>query len=190
MRTHFKSSSRSGCPRLPNKSFSVTGGLDSDAPDADVVVLKAYLDKENPYIRVIILSAVCPTRGSKLVTEGISMIRKLIATDNDIATTILRLVLGVIFFAHGAQKMLGWFGGYGLSGSMEFFTRDLGIPAPFAFLAICAEFFGGLMLIVGFLGRLAALTIICTMAVAVVKVHWQFGVFMNWFGTQKGEGFE
>jgi len=86
--------------------------------------------------------------------------------------------------------MLGWFGGYGLSGSMQFFTQHLGIPAPFAFLAICGEFFGGLMLIVGFLGRVAALTIICTMAVAVAKVHWPFGLFMNWFGTQKGEGFE
>src|SRR5207245_8018921 len=74
--------------------------------------------------------------------------------------------------------------------SIDFFTEDLGIPGSFAFLAICAEFFGGLMLIVGFLGRVAALSIICLMAVAVVKVHWQFGLFMNWFGTQKGEGFE
>src|SRR5207245_7139873 len=74
--------------------------------------------------------------------------------------------------------------------SIDFFTEDLGIPGSFAFLAICAEFFGGLMLIVGFLGRVAALSIICLMAVAVVKVHWQFGLFMNWFGTLKGEGFE
>src|SRR6266568_5275836 len=118
------------------------------------------------------------------------MLNKLVRTNDDYALTIARLVLGVLFFIHGDQLMLGWFGGYGLSGSMEFFTRHLGIPAPFAFLAICAEFFGGLMLIVGFLGRVAALTIICTMAVAVVKVHWHFGLFMNWFGTQKGEGFE
>src|SRR5207244_9980000 len=118
------------------------------------------------------------------------MLNKLVRTNDDYALTIARLVLGILFFIHGDQLMLGWFGGYGLSGSMAFFTKDLGIPAPFAFLAICAEFFGGLMLIAGFLGRIAALTIICTMAVAVVKVHWQFGVFMNWFGTQKGEGFE
>jgi len=71
------------------------------------------------------------------------MIRKLMATDNDPATAILRLVLGVIFFAHGAQKMLGWFGGYGFSGTMSFFTGVMHIPAPFAFLAIAAEFFGG-----------------------------------------------
>jgi putative oxidoreductase len=118
------------------------------------------------------------------------MLNKLVKTNEDYALTIARLVLGVLFFIHGDQLMLGWFGGHGFSGSMEFFTQQLGIPAPFAFLAICAEFFGGLMLIVGFLGRVAALTVICIMAVAIAKVHWQFGLFMNWFGTQKGEGFE
>src|SRR6266699_1400448 len=118
------------------------------------------------------------------------MLNRLVKTNEDYALTTARLVLGVLFFIHGDQLMLGWFGGYGLSGSMQFFTHHLGIPAPFAFLAVCAEFFGGVMLIVGFLGRVAALTIICTMVVAVAKVHWQFGLFMNWFGTQKGEGFE
>src|SRR5881394_3141808 len=110
------------------------------------------------------------------------MLHKLLKTDSDYVLTISRLVLGVLFFIHGDQLMLGWFGGHGFSGSMEFFTQQLGIPAPFAFLAICAEFFGGLMLIVGFLGRVAALTIICIRAVAIAKVHWQFGLFMNWFG--------
>jgi putative oxidoreductase len=92
--------------------------------------------------------------------------------------------------AHGAQKMLGWFGGYGFSGTMGFFTHQLGIPAPFAFLAICAEFFGGLGLIVGALGRIAAFGIMCNMIVAVVMVHIHNGFFMNWFGNQKGEGYE
>lgn len=118
------------------------------------------------------------------------MIRKLIATDNDAATTILRLVVGVIFFAHGAQKMLGWFGGYGLSGTMGFFTNVMHIPALFAFLAIAAEFFGGLGLIVGFLTRIAALGIFTNMIVAIAMVHGKFGLFMNWAGTQKGEGYE
>src|SRR2546427_619802 len=118
------------------------------------------------------------------------MLNRLVKTNEDYALTIARLMLGTLFFIHGDQLMLGWFGGYGLSGSMEFLTQQLGIPAPFAFLGICAEFFGGLMLIAGFIGRIAALAIVCTMAVAVAKVHWQFGVFMNWFGTQKGEGFE
>jgi len=118
------------------------------------------------------------------------MIRKLIATDNDSATAIVRLVLGVIFFAHGAQKMLGWFGGYGFTGTMGFFTGAMHIPALFAFLAIVAEFFGGLGLIVGFLTRIAALGISFNMVVAVAMVHQHFGFFMNWTGTQKGEGFE
>jgi putative oxidoreductase len=118
------------------------------------------------------------------------MFRKLIATDHDVATTILRLVLGVIFFAHGAQKMLGWFGGYGFTGTMDFFTGILHIPAVFAFLAIAAEFFGGLGLIFGLFTRVAAFGIFCNMLVAVAMVHRQFGFFMNWAGTQKGEGFE
>ncbi len=118
------------------------------------------------------------------------MIRKLTATDNDIATTILRLVLGVVFFAHGAQKVLGWFGGYGFTGTMAFFTGMMHIPAVFAFLAILAEFLGGLGLIFGLLTRVAAFGISCNMVVAVAMIHHQFGFFMNWAGTQKGEGFE
>jgi putative oxidoreductase len=118
------------------------------------------------------------------------MLRKLLATDNDASTTILRLVLGVIFFAHGAQKMLGWFGGYGFAGTMGFFTGVMHIPAPFAFLAIAAEFFGGLGLIFGLLTRVAAFGILSNMVVAVAMVHHQFGLFMNWTGAQKGEGYE
>ena len=118
------------------------------------------------------------------------MIRKLFATDDDATTALLRLVLGIVFFAHGAQKMLGWFGGYGFAGTMGFFTGMMHIPAPFAFLAIAAEFFGGLGLILGFLTRIAAFGIAVNMVVAIVMVHSSFGFFMNWSGTQKGEGFE
>ena len=118
------------------------------------------------------------------------MFRKLMATDNDAAITVLRLVTGIVFFAHGAQKMLGWFGGYGFTGTMGFFTGMLHIPAPFAALAIGAKFFGGLGLIVGLFSRVAAFGIFCNMLVAVAMVHHQFGLFMNWAGTQKGEGFE
>jgi len=118
------------------------------------------------------------------------MIRKLFATDNSTATAILRLVLGVVFFAHGAQKMLGWFGGFGFSGTMGFFTGAMHIPAPLAFLAIAAEFFGGLGLILGFLTRIAAFGIAVNMVVAIATVHSAYGLFMNWNGNQKGEGFE
>jgi len=118
------------------------------------------------------------------------MIRRLYATDDSIATAILRLTLGAVFFAHGAQKMLGWFGGFGFRGTMGFFTDLMHVPAPLAFLAIAAEFFGGIGLIFGFLTRIAALGIGVNMAVAILAVHRAFGFFMNWTGTQKGEGFE
>ena len=118
------------------------------------------------------------------------MLRRLLATEDSRATATLRLVLGVVFFAHGAQKMLGWFGGPGFSGSMGMFTGYLHIPAPLAFLAIAAEFFGGLGLILGFLTRIAAFGIAMNMVVAIAMVHSSFGFFMNWTGAQKGEGFE
>src|ERR1700741_433765 len=118
------------------------------------------------------------------------MIRRLYATDDNLATAILRLTLGVVFFAHGAQKMLGWFGGFGFRGTMGFFTGMAHIPAPLAFLAIAAEFFGGIGLIFGFLTRIAAFGIGVNMLVAIMTVHLPFGFFMNWTGTQKGEGFE
>jgi putative oxidoreductase len=118
------------------------------------------------------------------------MFRKLINTTGDPVITILRLVLGLLFFAHGAQKTLGWFGGYGFSGTMGFFTQGMHIPAPLAFLAIFAEFLGGIGLLFGLLGRVAAFGIACNMLVAVVMVHWHFGLFANWAGNQKGEGIE
>lgn len=114
----------------------------------------------------------------------------LLKTDNDVTTLMLRLVLGLIFFPHGAQLALGWFGGYGFSASMGFFTGTLHIPAPFAFLAIAGQFAGSIGLILGLFTRVAAIGIGANMLVAVMMVHAQFGFFMNWLGHQKGEGFE
>jgi putative oxidoreductase len=115
--------------------------------------------------------------------------KRLMNTSNDVVLTTLRLVLGVVYFAHGAQKMLGWFGGYGFHGTMGFFTQ-MGMPAPVAFLVICTEFFGGLGLIFGLLTRIAALGIGVEMIGAIFMVHMPNGFFMNWAGNQKGEGFE
>jgi putative oxidoreductase len=84
--------------------------------------------------------------------------------------------------------MLGWFGGFGFSGTMVFFTGTMHIPAPSAFLAIVAEFFGGLGLILGFLTRIAAFGIAANMIVAMATVHSAFAFFMNWSGTQKRRG--
>jgi putative oxidoreductase len=117
------------------------------------------------------------------------MLKKLMGTSGDVSFTILRLVLGVVFFAHGAQKMLGWFGGFGFHGTMGAFTH-MGMPAPMALLIICTEFFGGLGLIFGLLTRIAAFGVGGLMVGAIFMVHLQYGFFMNWMGTQKGEGFE
>ncbi|HYA86090.1 MAG TPA: DoxX family protein [Nitrospirota bacterium] len=103
---------------------------------------------------------------------------------------VLRLPLGIVFFLHGMQKLLGWFSGNGFVGTMGFFTGKLGIPAEFAFLAIIAEGFGSLSLIAGFLARVAALGISATITAAASMLHVQNGFFMNWFGGRKGEGVE
>ena len=116
--------------------------------------------------------------------------KPILATANDTTIAICRLVLGVIFFVHGAQLTLGWFGGYGFRGTMHFMTAGLGIPAIFAAVGILAQFFGGLGLVVGLLGRVAAFGIACAMIVAIIKVHLPVGFFMNWYGVQKGEGYE
>ena len=118
------------------------------------------------------------------------MLRKIVQTDDDIASFVLRLLLGIVFFPHGMQKVFGWFGGAGFSGTMEGFTAKMGIPVFFAFLAILAESAGSLGLISGFLTRIAAFGVTCNMVVAIFMVHLKNGFFMNWFGKQQGEGFE
>ena len=117
------------------------------------------------------------------------MFQRLFHTDNDYTLAVLRVILGIVFFAHGAQKALGWFGGPGFNGTINFF-QQAGIPAWLAVLAIAAEFLGGLGLLVGLLARVAALGIITNMVVAILMVHSKVGFFMNWSGDQKGEGFE
>jgi putative oxidoreductase len=104
---------------------------------------------------------------------------------------IVRVVLGVIFFAHGSQKLFGWFGGHGLKGTIGYFQSALKIPAPLTVLAALTECFGGLAVLVGFLSRPAALGLIIVMLVAISKVHWANGFFLN-FSLQpgKGHGFE
>ncbi len=111
-------------------------------------------------------------------------------TNDNLAPAVARLTLGLVMFPHGAQKALGWFGGYGFKGTMDFFTGTMHIPAAFAFLAIAAEFAGSIALIAGVFSRVAAFGIAAVMAVAIVTVHLGNGFFMNWYGNQKGEGYE
>src|SRR5213593_2233364 len=117
------------------------------------------------------------------------MLRGLFDTDSGIAGLLLRMTLAVVMFPHGAQKALGWFGGVGFKPTVAFFRKS-GVPAPLAVLAIMAEFLGSLGLAVGLLTRVAALVIAVVMLVSIVAVHRQHGFFMNWYGTQQGEGFE
>jgi putative oxidoreductase len=116
--------------------------------------------------------------------------RTLFQTDEAWSSLILRVMLGVVMFPHGAQKLLGWYGGFGFGGTMGFFTEQMHIPAVIAFLVILGESFGALGLIVGFLTRLSAFGMLCIMLGAITLVHWPNGFFMNWFGKQTGEGFE
>jgi putative oxidoreductase len=118
------------------------------------------------------------------------MWKRLFQTNDDVAALVLRLMLGIVFFPHGMQKLLGWFGGYGFEGTMGFFTGKLGIPALFAFLAILAESLGAVGLVVGLGTRIAAFGISITIAVAALMLNISNGFFMNWFGSQKGEGIE
>ena len=119
-----------------------------------------------------------------------NIIQRILSTRGGIAALIARLTLGLVMFPHGAHKMLGWFGGYGFTGTMGFFTGMMHIPALFALLEILAEFLGSLGLIVGLFSRVAALGIAVNMVVAILMVHSANGFFMNWFGKQAGEGFE
>jgi putative oxidoreductase len=118
------------------------------------------------------------------------MLSDLFSTDPDWTQTIVRLILGVVFFAHGAQKLLGWFGGPGLRSTIGALHQHLGLPVPLAFLTVAAEFLGGLGLIVGLMSRIAAAGIAFIMFAAIFMVHGRYGLFLNWFGDRKGHGYE
>ena len=118
------------------------------------------------------------------------MLSDLFSTDADWTQTIVRLILGVVFFAHGAQKLLGWYGGPGLKPTISMMHEHLGLPVPIALLTVAAEFLCGLGLIFGLLGRVAAVGIAFIMFAAIFMVHARNGFFLNWFGDRKGHGYE
>jgi putative oxidoreductase len=114
---------------------------------------------------------------------------RFISTNDDYGIFIARVVLAAVFIPHGSQKLLGLFGGSGFSATMDSFTSN-GMPAVLAFLVIMAESLGSLSLLIGFFGRFMSFSISMVMLGAIFMVHLPNGFFMNWFGTQKGEGFE
>ena len=118
------------------------------------------------------------------------ILRAIARTDGNVAGAVARLTLAVVMFPHGAQKLLGWFGGYGFDGTMGYLTGSIGLPAALALLVVLIEFFGPIALALGFLGRIAAVGVAAVMIGAVATSHVPFGFFMNWAGTQGGEGFE
>lgn len=124
------------------------------------------------------------------MSNSVSFTERFLATDRDRMLLLQRLVLGLVIFPHGAQKLLGWFGGFGFSGTMGFFTGVMHIPSPIAFLVIIGESLGALALMLGLATRLAAFGMIAIMLGAIFMTHLEFGFFMNWFGAQKGEGYE
>ena len=114
----------------------------------------------------------------------------LFTTSPSWAITVVRMVLGVIFFAHGAQKVLGWFGGYGLKATTGYLT-SIGLPRPVAYLVCFFEFLGGIGLVLGLLTRPAALAVLIVMVGAIAKVHAKHGFFLNWeLAPGKGHGYE
>lgn len=116
--------------------------------------------------------------------------KALFQTDDGWVGMILRLTLGFVMFPHGAQKLLGWYGGFGFSGTMGFFTETMHLPWIVAFLIVIGESFGSLGLLAGFLTRFTAASFTLIMFGAITMVHLPHGFFMNWFGKQAGEGFE
>ena len=118
------------------------------------------------------------------------MKHKLFYTKDDWTGFILRLTLGVVFFPHGAQKLLGWFGGDGFGGTMSFFTDIVGLPWIIAFLVIILESIGAFALIFGAATRLVAASYIVLVLGMIYTTHIENGFFMNWYGSQLGEGFE
>jgi len=118
------------------------------------------------------------------------MLERFLKTDTSKTLLAQRVLLGAVMLPHGAQKLLGWFGGYGFSGTMGYFTGAMQLPGVLAFLVIVSEAFGSLGLLLGLGTRLAAFGATVTMVGAVLTTHGQVGFFMNWFGNQPGEGFE
>jgi putative oxidoreductase len=116
-----------------------------------------------------------------------STFTKVLATNNSFSGLALRLPLGIIFAAHGAQKLFGWFGGYGLEGTGQWMA-SIGLEPGVLLAALSgsAEFFGGLFLILGLLVRPSALVLAITMLVAIFSVHIGNGLFMSNNGYEFG----
>jgi putative oxidoreductase len=136
----------------------------------------------NPTVSSTLTDQAVP-RGTRLGAQ------RFLATTRSLVPTVLRISLGGVIFAHGLQKAFGWFGGYGIDGTMGFF-KSIGVPAALGALVIISDFFGSLGLILGIATRFAAAGAALVMLGAVLLVHLPNGFFMNWGGAPHGEGYE
>jgi putative oxidoreductase len=117
------------------------------------------------------------------------MFKEFLRTDNSPAQLFIRLGLGIVMFPHGAQKVLGWFGGAGMAKTLQAFS-GMGFPAWSVAALMTVESLGAVLLVFGFLTRLWAIGIGVSITICMFLSHVQHGFFMNWFGQQQGEGFE
>lgn len=119
------------------------------------------------------------------------MLNRILEPLAPLSPLMIRLPLGAIFFAHGAQKLFGLFGGRGVQATIHDFDRFLGIPPFLTVLAIACEFLGGIAVFVGFKSRMAALGLAVIMVVAIVRIHAANGFFINWsLEGGRGHGIE
>ena len=118
------------------------------------------------------------------------MIKKMLNTESNWGALVARLALGIVLFPHGAQKMLGWFGGYGFTATIDAFTDQMELPWLVAFAVICIEFFGSIFIVLGLASRLWSLAIGGLFIGIIFTTHLEHGFFMNWYGNQAGEGYE
>ena len=119
-----------------------------------------------------------------------NLFRTLVKTNLNIGFSIARLTLGLVIFPHGAQKLVGLFGGYGYSATIEMFTTQMGLPSLVAFSVIMIEFFGSISLILGFFSRFWAVSLAAMFTGIIITTQIEHGFFMNWYGNQAGEGYE
>jgi putative oxidoreductase len=118
------------------------------------------------------------------------MKRMIFKSDNLLTGSIQRIILALVVFPHGAQKLFGWFGGYGFAGTMRFFTETVGLPWVVGLMVILLESVGAVALLIGAATRLVAVCYTVLAISIIFTSHIQNGFFMNWFGNQAGEGFE
>ncbi len=126
------------------------------------------------------------------IKQAIVMLKQLLPSNENWAPAFIRITLAIVLFPHGAQKLVGWFGGPGFSGAIEHLTVDFGLPWVLSFLVIFVEFFAPLFLLVGLFTRISACSVFILFVGIIFTAHATDGFFMNWFGQLPAgsEGFE